>query len=242
LAELGANVVQGDMDDPASLRPVFVGVYGVYSVQTPYIHGAEAEVRQGKNVAEVANAAGVQHLVYGSAGTGQKGTGIPSWESKLQIEEHMNALGLPLTILRPMAFMELMTDKKFFPGATTWHIMPSLMGPSRKVGWLCTDDLGAIAAKVFAQPDDFIGQDLNLVSDKQSIDECRIIYRTGMGKNPTRFPMLAWVFARFGFVGSDLTTMWRWLRTATFDMDVETTRAIHPDALSVEAWLRKQKT
>lgn len=184
---------------------------------------------------------GVQHLVYSSAGTGQTGTGIPSWESKLQIEAHLDALGLPLTILRPMAFMELMTDPQFFPAATTWHIMPTLMGSSRQVGWLCTDDLGLIAAKVFAQPDHFIGQKLNLASDKQSIDECRTIYRAVMGRNPPRFPMPAWVFARFGFVGRDLTTMWRWLRTATFDIELETTHAIHPDALSVEAWLRQQK-
>jgi len=241
LATLGAGVVQGDMADPAALQPIFAGAYGVYSVQNPFLGGPEAEIRQGKNVAEVAAAAGVQHLVYGSAGTGQKGTGIPSWESKLQVEEHMAALGLPLTILRPMAFMELMTDKKFFPALSAWQVMPALMGSSRPVGWLCVDDLGVIAAKVFTQPDQFIGQDIKLVSDNRSIDECRSLYRAVMGKNPPRFPMPAWLFERFGFVGRDLSTMWRWLRTATIDMNPETTCAIHPGALSVEAWLRQQK-
>lgn len=242
LADLGVDVVQGDMEDPASLRPVFVGAYGVYSVQTPYIDGPEAEIRQGKNVADVAAEAGVQHLVYGSAGLAERGTGIPSWETKLEIEAHMQALGLPLTILRPMAFMELMTDKKFFPAVSTWHVMPALMGSSREVTWLCVDDLGIIAARVFADPDHFVGQDLKLVSDKQSIDECRSLYRAVMGKNPPRFPMPIWMFERFGFVGIDLPRMWRWLRTATFDADLEATRAIHPGALSVEEWLRKQKT
>jgi uncharacterized protein YbjT (DUF2867 family) len=201
----------------------------------------EAEVRQGKNVAEVAKEAGVQHLVYGSAGIGRKGTGVPSWESKLQIEEHIHDLGLPLTILRPMAFMELMTDKAFYPAVAVWQIMPALMGPSRKVLWLCTDDLGAIVASVFARPDHFIGQELKLASDRQSIDECRSIYRKVKGKNPPQFPLPSSVFARFGFVGRDLSTMWRWLRTETFDEDTETARSIYPDVLSVEAWLRHQK-
>lgn len=241
LVALGADVMQGDMDNPASLRSLFAGTYGGYSVQTPYIEGVEAEVRQGKNVAEAAKAAGVQHLVYSSAGIGNIKTGVPSWESKLQIEEHMETLGLPLTILRPMAFMEIMIDKQFFPALTTWQVMPALMGSSRKVGWLCTEDLGAIAAKVFAHPEQFIGQDISLVSDKQSIDECRTLYQAVMGKNPPRFPIPAWVFARFGFIGRDLSAMWRWLRTATFDMDLEATRTIHPDALSVESWLHKQK-
>lgn len=111
LAALGAEVVQGDMGDAASLRPVFEGAHGVYSVQNTFIGGPEAEVRQGKNVADMAKDVSVRHIVYGSAGIGRKGTGIPSWESKLRIEDHMKTLNLPLTILRPRAFMELMTNK-----------------------------------------------------------------------------------------------------------------------------------
>jgi hypothetical protein len=34
----------------------------------------------------------------------------------------MQALALPLTVLRPMAFMELMTDKAFFPPVSTWYV------------------------------------------------------------------------------------------------------------------------
>ena len=131
----------------------------------------------------------------------------------------MQALGLPLTILRPMAFMELMTDRKFFPAVSTWHVMPTLMGVSRPVAWLCTNDLGAIAAKVFAAPDRFIGTDLALASDVQSLAQCRAIYREVLGRNPQRFPLPIWLFQRFGFVGRDLTTMWRWLRMATIDLD-----------------------
>ena len=241
LAASGAEVVQGDMTDQSSLQPIFAGAYGVYSVQNPYISGPEAEVRQGKNVADVAKDSGVEHLIYGSAGVGQTGTGIPSWETKLQIEEHMKAVGLPLTILRPTAFMELMTDKKFFPAATTWHVMPALMGAARPLPWICTDDLGAIAAKAFAAPDRFVGRDLPLASDVHSLDECRLLYREAIGKHPPHFPMPIWLFQRFGFVGRDLTTMWRWLRTGAIDLDTAATRAIHAEALTVHAWLSRQK-
>ena len=119
LAARGAEVVQGDMEDVASLRPIFAGAYGVYSVQNPFISGPEREVRQGTNVAAVAKEVGVQHLVYGSAGVGRPGTGVPSWETKRRVEEHTRALALPLTVLRPMAFMELMTHKKFVPAVAS---------------------------------------------------------------------------------------------------------------------------
>jgi len=241
LATSGAEVVQGDMAEAASLRPIFAGAYGVYSVQNTFIGGPDAEVGQGKTVAEVAKDSGVQHLVYGSAGIGRKGTGIPSWETKLQIEDHMHALSLPLTILRPMAFMELMTEKKFFPAVAIWHVMPRLMGASRPVGWLCVDDLGAIAAQAFAAPDRFVGKELALASDVQSLAECRALYREVIGSSPPRFPMPNWLFQRIGFVGRDLTTMWRWLRTSDIDLDTTATCAIHPEALTVRAWLNRQK-
>jgi hypothetical protein len=35
--------------------------------------------------------------------------------------------------------------------------------------------------------------------------------------------------------------MWRWLRTGAIDLDTAPTRAIHPDALTVRAWLSRQK-
>lgn len=237
LTDLGAEVVQGDMNDPASLKTAFAGAYGIFSVQNPVLSGVEGEIRQGKTVADVAGEVGIQHLVYSSAGTGKQGTGIPSWESKLAIETYMKALALPLTVLRPMAFMELMTEKKFFPAVSTWHLMPQLMGSTRKVGWLSADDLGVIVARVFAEPERFIGQELQLASDVASIDECRAIYRDVRGKKPPRFPMPVWLFARFGFVGEDLSLMWRWLRNAVIDLDTKPTLAIHPQAATVRSWL-----
>ena len=237
LSALGAEVVQGDMQDRQSLDRIFKGAYGVYSIQNPMLAGLEAEVIQGKRVADAAKEASVQHLVYGSTGVGRP-TGIGSWDSKLQVEAHMKALGIPLTILRPRAFMELMSDKAFYPAVSTWHLMPKLMGATRPLGWISTDDLGIIAAKAFSAPERFIGQEINLASDVKSIEECRAIWREVMGKKPSRFPMPIWLFQRFD--GTDLTTMWRWLRTGEIDFDTGPTLAIHPEALRIEAWIRRQ--
>ena len=219
LASLGAEIVQGDMAELASLAPAVAGAYGVFSVQNPMISGIAGEIAQGKNVALAAQQAGVQHLVYASAGTGAQGTGVPSWESKLVVEEYMRSLALPLTILRPTAFMELMTGKKFYPAMSTWYLMPKLMGSTTRLPWLCTQDLAVIVAKAFAEPAQWIGKDLQLASDVQSIDECRTIYRAVLGNNPPSFPLPVWLFTRFGFVGQDLTTMWRWLRNAQLEVD-----------------------
>jgi uncharacterized protein YbjT (DUF2867 family) len=240
IAGLGAQVVQADMFDPASLERAFDGVHGVFSVQNHHISGYDGEVTQGKNVADVAKRTGVRHLVYSSAATGTTGTGVGSWETKVQVAAHIRALNLPVTILRPMAFMELMTESKFFPPASVWHVMPKLMGPTRPMGWLSVEDLAAITAKAFADPDRFVGVDVMLASDVQSIDQCRTIWREVIGRPPRRLPLPVWLFQRFA--GTDETTMWRWLAGNQIDLDTGPTFDLHAGALTVRAWLARKKT
>jgi uncharacterized protein YbjT (DUF2867 family) len=238
LADLGAEVVRADMNDPASLRPAFEGAHGVYSVQNGLKSGFDREVTQGRNVADAAKNTGVRHVVYGSAGTGAA-TGVPSWESKLAVEEHMRKLDLPFTILRAMAFMELMTDPSFFPAIGTWNIWPKLMGDDRPVPWLSVDDLGEIAAKTFAHPDRFLGKDLRLAGDLRTLAECRAMYTEVMGRRPRSFPVPMWMFDRF--TKRDLTTMWRWCRTGPIPLDTSPTHAMLPSALTVRQWLEKTR-
>jgi uncharacterized protein YbjT (DUF2867 family) len=240
LAALGADVVRADMMNKSQLISAFRDAYGVYSVQNFMPGGTDAEIIQGKNVADAAKATGVQHIVYGSAGTGATDTGIPSWDSKLTVQAHIRALGVPLTVLRPMAFMELMTDRDFFPPVSMWSLMPKLMGPDRPLGWICVDDLGAIAVRAFAEPARFVGAELNLASDVQSIAQCRQIWSDVYLRPPRRFPMPVWMFRRF--VGSDLITMWRWLGRAQVDFDPAPTRSLLPTALTVREWLVRRRS
>jgi uncharacterized protein YbjT (DUF2867 family) len=238
LAAMGCEVIQADMENIDSLRSAFSGAYGIFSVQNGLASGFDREVIQGRNVADIASQEGVAHLVYASAGTGQLGTGISSWEAKLDVEDHMSRLGLPFTSLRPQAFMELMTDKSYYPAVGTWRIWPQLSGEDKGIAWLAVEDVGAVTATVLAQPERYVGQSLVLVADVVSLAECRELYREIMGKPPTTFPLPVWLFDRF--TRGDVTAIWRWVKTGTYEVDTAPTRAIHPTALTVKEWLMKQ--
>lgn len=235
LERLGAEVVRADLADTDAVHAALHGAYGVFNVQNPMISGIDGELEQGFNVGNAAAAAGVQHLVYASAGTGTPGTGVPSWESKLAVKAHLQRLGLPLTVLRPLAFMELMTDKNLFPAMAVWSVMPKIMGADRPVPWICVDDVGAIAARAFAEPERFIGAELPLAVDVRTIDECRALWQEASGRSPRRVPMPVWLFERF--TGNDLTTMWQWLHDNPFTADPGPTRELLPGALTVPQWL-----
>jgi uncharacterized protein YbjT (DUF2867 family) len=232
LRDAGADVIGVDMAERSMLDGAFAGAYGVFNVQNPQISGHDGEIAQGRNVADAAKAAGVQHLVYGSAGMGRP-TGVPSWDSKVVIADHMRQIGLPITITRPMAFMELMTDKDFYPQVSVWHVMPRLMGWDRRLPWLAADDVGAIASMAFDDPGRFVGADLALAGDLKTLDECREMW-TALGRRPRGFPMPTWLFERVA--GKDLPTMWRWLRDGDVPLDTAATRAIHPGARTMREW------
>jgi uncharacterized protein YbjT (DUF2867 family) len=239
LTAAGAEVVRADMADPAGLRIALAGAYGVFSVQNPMTSGLAGEVTQGVNVGTAAEEAGARHVVYGSAGVGRPGTGIGSWDSKVAVQAHLESLRLPLTVLRPMAYMELMSDRRFYPPVAAWHVMPKLMGGDRPVQWLRLDDFGAVVARVLADPGRFVGADLALASDVRSIDECRALWREVFGRDPRRFPMPVRLFEKF--VGTDLTTMWRWLRTNPTEVDTAVTKALVPEARTVRQWLLERR-
>ena len=240
LKSLGVDVVRADMNDKSSLESAFRNAYGVYNMQAPVPGKIEVEIQQGRNVAEAAKKAGIQHIVYGSAGLGNIKTGIEQWDAKIEVKKAMDDLGLPLTILRPVAFMELMVDPSYFPNASTWNIWPKLTGRDYKIAWISVEDVGAIAATAFANPDKYIGKELALVADVKSLEECREIYREVTGKYPARFPMPMFLFEKF--VGKDLPNMWRWLRKNPLTFDTSQTEEIHPKAMSVQDWLRRVRS
>jgi uncharacterized protein YbjT (DUF2867 family) len=239
LAALGAEVVGADMGDKAALRKAFDGASGVYSVQNGMVSGFDAEVTHGRNVAEAAQDVGMKHLVYASAGVGRAGTGVHSWEAKVRVEDHLRTLGLPFTILRPMAFMELMTDRSLYPALGTWSVWPRLMGDERPVIWIAVEDVGSIAAIVFADRDAWLGRELALAADVRSLAECRSLYREIVGRSPRALPIPLWLFDRF--TRKDLTVMWRWLRTNPVEYNLADTRAILPTVMTVPEWLRRSR-
>src|SRR5688500_2883848 len=120
LKALGVEVVHADLEDAESLDLAFAKAYGVFSMQAPHSGSIEIEIRQGLNAARAAQRAGIRHVVYGSGGPGDEKTGIEQWDAKIEVARGMKELGLPLTVLRPMAFMELMVDPTFYPQSSTW--------------------------------------------------------------------------------------------------------------------------
>ncbi|HHB91069.1 MAG TPA: hypothetical protein ENK60_07140, partial [Anaerolineae bacterium] len=248
LAALGADVVQGDMDDPATLARVFNGYRRVLSVQNWQVSGPEGEVRQGKHVADAARAAEVEHLVFASAGVGEDHSGVPHFDNKRVIEKYMTSLGIPYTVVRPVPFMELMTEKEFFPPMGIWGIAPKIMGWDTPFPWVAVRDIGMANANIFESPEKWIGREVILCGDVKSLGESRKTFQAITGKKPFRVPLPLRLFRKMA--GDELIIMFRWMKRWIAGQGLqglralqEASRGVCPDTLDVERWLRmKQHT
>jgi len=247
LAELGAEIFQADMDDRASLEAAFDGIRRVFSVQNWTTSGTEGEIRQGKMVADVAHSAGVEHLVYGSAGTGEPNTGVPHFDCKLEVEAYMRGLGLPFTIIRPGPFMELLTEKEFYPALAVWGAQIKILGWDTPIPWVAVRDLGIAIAHFFENPSIWIGQDVSLFGDFKTMQECKDIFVAVDGKKPFSLPLPLGLFQKMA--GDEWVKMWRWLDDYVAKSEqqdiwqiVQNSRQINPEMLDLESWLRTKRT
>lgn len=99
------------MNSKSSLTEAIHGSHTVFLV-TNYWESAkyDVEVTQGKNVADVAKEAGVQHIVFSTLLHVTKVTDgrlshVPHFDGKADIEEYIRQSGLPATFYLPGYFM-----------------------------------------------------------------------------------------------------------------------------------------
>jgi uncharacterized protein YbjT (DUF2867 family) len=234
LKQAGADVVQGDNEDSASLEAAIKGVYGVFAVQNFWTVGPDGEERQGKLIADVAKANNVQHFVYTSVGGAERNTGIPHFESKWHIEQHIAALGLPATILRPVAFMENYNWSR--PAILNGTFIGLGLPADKKNQLIAVDDVGAFAALAFEQPETYFGKGIELAGDELTEPEVaetlshvisRPVQLGQMPNDPNQPP------------DPELLKMRQWFIDKGYEADIPALRKLYPPLKTLETWLRE---
>lgn len=236
LSQMGAEVVEADMEDRASLDRVMQGVYGVHSVQNFWLPGVgfEGEVSQGKNVADAARAAGVQHFVYSSVGGAERNSGIPHFESKWIIEEHIRESGLPATILRPVFFMDNLNRSR--QDILTEGVIRAGMRPDKKIQMIAVDDIGAFVAMALSRPQDFMGRAFELAGDELTYPQMAGTISRVTGR-PMRYAEIPLDVIRQA--SEENAKMMAWFNAQGYKADIPYLRTLRPDMLTFEAWLHK---
>ncbi len=236
LKALGAELVAGDMDNRAELDAAFKGAYGVFSVQNFWLPnvGFDGEIKQGKAVADAAKAAGVQQLVYSSVGSAHRGMGQKHFESKWIIEQYIQSVGIPFTILRPVAFMENNNWSRAYILSGTYTGMG--LRPEKGFQTIAAEDIGVFVSIAFAEPKTYLGRTLELAGDELTESQTAEVFTKVIG----RPVILAAPTAEGGRTpDEEMIAMFNFFNGEGYDADITALRKIHPGLLNFEQWLRK---
>lgn len=107
----GAEVVAGDLRDPASLVRACTGAEKVLTAAHAFLGAGDNNLRTvddggNRSLIDTAKDAGVQHFVFISIQGTRPDHPLEFFRIKYGIEEYLHSSGLSYTILRPTAFME----------------------------------------------------------------------------------------------------------------------------------------
>lgn len=239
LAKKGVEIFAGNFEQPDTIRRAMAGIGRVFSVQ-PFLRGkAELEVQWGKRIADAAAAEGVSHFVYTSVFGANAGPDVPHFASKAQIETHIQSTAMPSTILQPAGFMENLLNPIVLKGIAKGKLAgPTAVDSPQPV--IAVDDIGVIAAKVFASPGEYIGQRIALVGDVVSTRMQAEALTRILGR-PIKPAQLPRFLVRL-FLGRELYRMFRWIDTNTegVPFNIEALRVVHPQLSTFEQWCRRK--
>lgn len=141
----GAEIVEGDLDKPDSLDAALAGVDHALLLSP----GDEQTVELQGNFVDAAKRAGLSHLVkFGAIGTDPKSQ-ARLLRDHAEIEEKIDAAGIPLTRLHPNVFMQNFLQSK----ATIDH-QGAIFAPIGDSRIACVDvrDIAAVAARTLTEP------------------------------------------------------------------------------------------
>jgi len=211
------EVVQGDFRKAQSLLSALEGVDGVFLMGTPYEEGPEAETAQGKAMIDACVKKDIGHVMYSSVCCANKRTGIPHFDSKYAVEEHLKNAGLSYTILRPVWFMENFASEWYRPSIEK-GVLSTPLAADRPLQMVSVADIGRIVAEVFTKPMKFVGREIDLAADQLTMGQVVVEMSRVLG-SPVKYERIPESGAEKA-VGNDLALMFRWFNERGYDVDL----------------------
>ena len=232
LRNRGANIVKGDLDDSDSLEHAVKDVESVFLMGTPFEDGTEGEIRRGKLMTDSAKKNGIQHLVYSSVANADKNTGIPHFESKYKVEQHIKNLGIPHTIIGPTFFMENLLG----PGLEQGQLALPL-SPSTTLQQSALENIAEFSALVIERRKPFLGKRIDIASDEVTGEQATNILSIMLGYKIRYVPVpLEQVYQG----NEDMARMYEWYEKVGTGIDISALHQEYPEVkwLTFRDWAK----
>jgi uncharacterized protein YbjT (DUF2867 family) len=238
LKTLRAEIVQGDLNNKETYSDHIRDVYGVFCVLS-FENGATKEIRQGTDLVNLAKTFGIKHFLYSSVIGADLNTGIPHWESKFIIENHIRQTGLPNTIIRPASLFEIFllpsVKKRIMKGK-----LPSPIDKNINQLFIGSDDIGKVSASIFNNPEPYLGKIVPLFSEELNMVTVSVIFSEVL-KREISYQKMPMFLTRL-VMGKDLYKMFAWINKNS-ELLLKNKNMLNgefPNLLSLRQWIKLQ--
>lgn len=243
-ARLGAELAEGDLSNPASLRAALRGCDGAFGV-TNYWEHFEREYDHGRNFVDALRATGIQHAVISTLPHAKMLSGgrlaVPHLDTKGHIEEYARGANLPATYVHIAFYYE--NFLKHFPprrqpNGTYVFGFPQGTTPLAAVA---AEDVGGVVAAIFAESFWYRDKVVGIVGDDLRCDEYAESMHRVLGRSFAYRYVAHDAFAALDFPGArDLADMFEFNRCYVPNrrVDLSKSRELYPEIRPFERWLR----
>lgn len=262
LAQKGAELAAGDVDDPESLKKLFAGVYGAFCVTFYWAHfSPEKELAEARLMAEAAKQADLKHVIWSTLEDTRKWVPlddnrmptlmgkykVPHFDAKGEADGIFTGMGLPVTLLLTSFywdnFIYFGSGPKKGPDGKLALTFP--MG-DKKLPGIASEDIGKCALGIFKRGGEFIGKKVGIAGEQLTGDQMAGALSKALGQQVRYNAVTPEQYRSFGFPGADdLGNMFQFKRDFNEyycgARKPEFARSLNPDLQNFDAWLAKNK-
>ncbi len=262
LEKQGAEVVEANVDDKASLVKAFKGAYGAYCVTFFWDHfSPDTEKQHAKNMAEAAKEAGVKHVIWSTLEDTRKFIPldddrmptlkekykVPHFDAKGESNKFFENGGVPYTLLNTSFYWENFIYFGLGPqkGADGKYAITFPMR-DKKLPGISSEDIGKCAYGIFKNGDKYQGKTVGIAGDHLTGKEMADAFSRHLGIDVVYNDVPAEVYRNFDFPGADdMGNMFQF--KADFEeyyvgaRDLKKVKEINPELQDFDTWLEKNK-
>lgn len=234
----GIEVVAGDLGDTASLEKAAKGMDVMFLVGTPYERGPAEETRLAISGVDAARLAKVLYLVYSSVSDADRKTGIPHFDSKAVVEEHLRRSGLEYSIVAPVFFMENLLAP-WITAAFSKGVFAMGMAPDRKLQIISVPEIAEFTTLVVERPGSFHGKRTNIASDEATPQEMARLISAAANVPLSYVPI---PIDQVRQQNADIAAMYDWFNRVGYSAEIPRLKKEYPEVhwRTLSDWLRAQ--
>lgn len=259
LAALGAEVVEADVDDPASLRAAFAGAHGAYCVTFFWDHfSPQKELAQAAAMAAAARAAGLRHVIWSTLEDTRRfmplddprmpvlhgSYKVPHFDAKGEADALFLHSGVPATLLLTSFYWDNFIYFGSGPakGPDGQLALTFPLG-DRKLPGIAAEDIGRCAHGIFQAGPTYHGRTVGIAGQHLTGAEMATALTRALGQPVRYHDVPPDVFRGFGFPGADdLGNMFQFKRDFNDAFcaarNVDLSRALNPQLQDFATWLQ----